>query len=387
MLILFPDHTAAISGSGELIHAFAECNGMIAKSYSLTDLQLAVRNDDRAWMEALRGGEDVALFFVPTTVKIHGAMLAFCGPAVKAFATASTGTDHVDLELLMQRSIPFIYAPGENSTAVVEYVLSALPLLFETERLLQGDLSLGIVGYGRIGGLLGRVAHRLGFRVRAFDPFVLMSGEVERRATLASDVVSFHLPLTEDGPHPTAGMIDEGWIAASRPGTVWMNTGRGPIFPRNRPEILEESLGRFRTVYDVFPEEPARPMWIEQCTFATPHVAGYTWRGRFMGVFRVLSDYASAAGLKMPFQPGDFRPAVFDLSGPSFLSQESSSLKADPASFLHRRNHFPSKSSFRDDLETGLFRTDTSVEEGTPEFAILERYFRQLAELWEEMRL
>lgn len=387
MMILFPDHTAAIAGSGELIHAFAKHNGMVARGYALSELQAALKANDRAWLELQREKGDVALFFVPTTVRINADMLDFCGPSVRAFATASTGTDHVDLGLLMQRSVPFIYAPGENSTAVVEYVLSALPLLFDPGRLLGGELSLGIVGYGRVGGLLGRVAHRLGFRVRAFDPFVLMSGDDERKATLASQVVSFHLPLTSDGPHPTEAMIDESWIQASAPGTVWINTGRGPVFPRSRPEILEASLERFRTVYDVFPEEPARASWIERSAFATPHVAGYTWRGRFMGVFRVLSDYASAAGLSMPFQPSDFRPAVFEISGPSFLARESAALKENPASFSHRRNNFPSKSSFRDDLEVGVFRTDTQAEEGSAEFGALEQYYHRLADLWNEMRL
>ncbi|EHQ05921.1 NAD(P)-dependent oxidoreductase [Leptonema illini] len=380
--ILYPDHTAAIAGVPELMQDFAAANGLEASRYELSDLQKLLASEGTASSEfaAWLQESPIALLSVPTTVRIDERLLRLT--EAEAFATASTGTDHVDFSSLEREGLPYFSAPGENALSVVEYVLAALPLLFDPDRLCkaEGDFSLGIVGYGRIGGALGAVAHRLGWTVRAYDPPLFHSTEDDLHSVLQSDVITFHVPLTKEGRHATRGMITDTFLDQANPSSVWINAARGPVIT---PETLLRLCSEFRTVIDVFPSEPARPEWLEKATLVSPHVAGYSWKARFAGVFRVLQSFAVARSLRMPFRIEDYRPERFALSGLDFLEAESQSLKSDPDSFSERRNRYPTRSSIRDEMELGRLEGLSGLNAGSPH----GRYFGRIFEAWNELHL
>ena len=95
------------------------------------------------------------------------------------------------------------------------------------------NMTLGIVGLGRIGKRMAHISRNVFKRVVAYDPY-LIDGDfpayVERASSLTdlarqSDVVSVHTPLTAE----TRGMLDARFFGALTPGAHFVNTARGAI--------------------------------------------------------------------------------------------------------------------------------------------------------------
>lgn len=284
-----------------------------------------------------------ALLVVPTNIRIDAELLERADHRVGAFASVSTGTDHVDRIALEEVGIPFFHAPGVNSASVVEYIMAALPLFFSAERLLAGEVSFGIIGFGRIGTLLGRALEALEFRYLYHDPFVHIDAHrASLREVLAADVVTFHVPLTFDGPHPTFEMVTGEYLSGLKDDAVVINTSRGKIFPAREYQVL---CGGRQTLMDVFPVEPPDERMLAVATFVTPHIAGYNYSARVGGTREVARKYALFRGLGeesvAALPEVDYDHYVVD-----FLERESRSLKENPESFRHRRVHYPYRGDF-----------------------------------------
>jgi len=91
----------------------------------------------------------------------------------------------------------------------------------------------------------------------------------------AADVVSLHMPLTDD----TRGFVDAGRLAAMKPGSVLVNTSRGGLVDERALVAALES-GHLRAAgLDVFAQEPTdpdNPLLRLENTVVTPHVGGRT---------------------------------------------------------------------------------------------------------------
>jgi D-3-phosphoglycerate dehydrogenase len=145
------------------------------------------------------------------------------------------------------------------------------------------ELTLGIVGLGRIGKRMAHIARNVFKRLVAYDPY-LIDGDfpayVERAHSLTelagqADVVSVHTPLTAE----TRGMIDARFFAAQKSGACLVNTARGAIV--NIPDLLQAlAAGRVGTAgLDVLPEEPVArdsPLLTHPRVILTPHAAFYS---------------------------------------------------------------------------------------------------------------
>lgn len=145
------------------------------------------------------------------------------------------------------------------------------------------ELTLGIVGLGRIGKRMAHVSRNVFRRVVAHDP-LLIDGDfpayVERAATLAdlaavADVVSLHVPLDAT----TRGMINRDFFAAARRGLTLVNTARGAVV--ELPDLLAAlDAGILRGVaLDVLPTEPVPrdlPLLADPRAILTPHAAFYS---------------------------------------------------------------------------------------------------------------
>jgi D-3-phosphoglycerate dehydrogenase len=145
------------------------------------------------------------------------------------------------------------------------------------------ELTLGIVGLGRIGKRMAHVSRNVFKRVVAYDP-LLIDGDfpayVERARSLgelaaAADVASLHTPLDAT----TRGMIDREFFAAARRGLTLVNTARGAIV--ELPDLLGAlDAGILRGVaLDVLPTEPVprdSPLLTDPRVILTPHAAFYS---------------------------------------------------------------------------------------------------------------
>jgi len=145
------------------------------------------------------------------------------------------------------------------------------------------EMTLGIVGFGRIGKRMAYVSRNVFKRVAAFDPH-LIDGDfppyVERVAELgalfeASEVVSIHAPLNAE----TRGVIDAGVLRRIRSGSYLVNTARGAIVRVD--DLLAALDGGILAGagLDVLPAEPIAagdPLLGHPKVILTPHAAFFS---------------------------------------------------------------------------------------------------------------
>ncbi|HZI83497.1 MAG TPA: C-terminal binding protein [Casimicrobiaceae bacterium] len=145
------------------------------------------------------------------------------------------------------------------------------------------DMTLGIVGLGRIGKRMAHVSRNVFKRIVAFDPY-LIDGDfpayVERASELPglfgeSELVSIHAPLTEE----TRGMVDAKVLSKMRRGSYLVNTARGSIVEiRDLLAALDSGILAGAGL-DVLPVEPipaGDPLLGHPKVILTPHAAYFS---------------------------------------------------------------------------------------------------------------
>jgi len=144
------------------------------------------------------------------------------------------------------------------------------------------DMTLGIVGLGRIGKRMAHVGRNVFRRVVACDPYIIdgdFPAYVER-ATLTdafaqSDVVSLHVPLTDE----TRGMIDSAVLGVMKPGSFLVNTARGAVVDVDAALSAVERGTLAGMALDVLPFEPVpagSKLLGHPRVILTPHAAFYS---------------------------------------------------------------------------------------------------------------
>jgi (S)-sulfolactate dehydrogenase len=245
---------------------------------------------------------DCRALVVRNRTQVRGALLE-AAPKLKVVGRLGVGLDNIDLAACEARGVAVRPANGANDLSVAEYVITAALMLlrrawFATDQVIAGawprmamvgrELAgkrLGLVGYGAIARATADRARPLGMSVAGYDP--LLSADhpawagAERlglRDLLAtSDVVSLHVPLTDD----TRRMIDAAALAAMKPGAILINAARGGVIDE---AALAAALRAGRlggAALDVFETEPLDAA--AGAIFAgspnlilTPHIAGVT---------------------------------------------------------------------------------------------------------------
>lgn len=178
---------------------------------------------------------------------------------LKGIATMSVGVDHIDLAETRRRQITVANVPAYGPNTVAEHTMALLLALsrniipsiertregiYEYTNLSGWDLmgkTLGIIGTGKIGAHIARIASGFGMRVIAYDPHpnqeLIDKYHVEYMALPqlfhASDVVTIHVPLTDQNKH----MIDREQFGQMKKGVVFLNTARGGLV--NAEALLE----------------------------------------------------------------------------------------------------------------------------------------------------
>ena len=227
-------------------------------------------------------------------------------PSLRFIQSISTGVDNFDQPALRKAGIRLASAAGANASAVAEHGIALMlalsrhlhlardrqakrqwrgmisdPLAREQE---IGGKTLLVVGLGRIGAGLARLAGAFGMRVIAIKRDV--SAKIEgvaalhppaelHRALAQADFVALTCPLTPQ----TANLIDAAALAAMKPGATLLNLARGKVVDE---AALIDALqaGRLAAAgLDCFHDEPlppASPLWGFENVLITPHSAGET---------------------------------------------------------------------------------------------------------------
>ncbi|WGR63182.1 hydroxyacid dehydrogenase (plasmid) [Paracoccus ferrooxidans] len=220
---------------------------------------------------------------------------------LKVVSRHGVGYDAVDLAALNERGIALTIVGDVNSISVAEHAM--MQLLAGAKRVLLADRAvrepgqwgwrnrleqqeisgknLLIIGYGRTGQRLARMAAGFEMNVRAFDPYLSRKGWPEGPVAEVTDLdeglawadcISIHVPKADK---PVLGARE---IALMKPGVVLANTARGGVVDE---AALAEALASGQVGaagVDVFDEEPpsGSPLFDQPTAVLSPHIAGLT---------------------------------------------------------------------------------------------------------------
>ncbi|MCW0503878.1 4-phosphoerythronate dehydrogenase [Aeromonas piscicola] len=245
--------------------------------------------------------QDADVLLVRSVTRVDAELLA-TSPRLGFVGTATIGTDHVDKALLAERGIPFFSAPGCNKYSVGDYVLSALLVLAERHELNLSEMSLAVIGAGNTGECVAGKAEALGMRVLRCDPprarAAAQAGAfVDYQSALGADIVSFHVPITHEGPDATFHLLDEQVIAARPAGQILVNASRGEVWDNRALLARQQGLEPLRLVMDVWEGEP-EPLraLVPHTEIATPHIAGYSLEGKARGTWMLYQALCQQLG-------------------------------------------------------------------------------------------
>lgn len=244
--------------------------------------------------------QDADVLLVRSVTSVNAALLAQAHQ-LKFIGTATIGTDHVDQSYVAERGIPFFSAPGCNKISVGEFVISALLILAERRQITLAGLSLGIIGAGNTGTAVAERAAALGMQVRLHDPFKQMAGDPREfcsyETALACDVISFHVPMTKSGPHPTFHMLDAARINALSSSQLIVNASRGAVWDNQAMLARQQSADPLTLIMDVWEHEPdvLLPL-VPHTQLATPHIAGYSLEGKYRGTYMLYQAFCQVFG-------------------------------------------------------------------------------------------
>lgn len=213
------------------------------------------------------------------------------------------GTNQVDLAAANRQGVPVFNAPFSNTRSVAEMVIAEMIFLARqlgdrSREVHQGvwkkvasschevrGKTVGIVGYGHIGGQVGVLAESLGMRVVFYDVVPKLAiGNVKRAQTLnellaVSDFVTLHVPALPS----TENLIGRDQLHAMKKGAYLINASRGTVVD---VAALAEGIKSGHVggaAVDVFPEEPAgnEQKFVSVLqglpnVILTPHIGGST---------------------------------------------------------------------------------------------------------------
>jgi len=229
---------------------------------------------------------------------------------VRAVATATIGTDHIDQDYIAQANaardcpIQVISAPGSNAASVADYVLRAiLELTVEDARPLSA-MTLGVIGCGNCGSRVIKRAAGLGMNIVQYDP-----PRAERESEFATaafdkvleaDFVTCHVPLTRIGQSawPTWHMIDADVLARMHDDAWLINASRGGVVDSDALVAAMQSGAIAGAVLDVFEGEPEPAAeLIALPRLVTPHIAGYAIEAKRRGAVMIYEAICDVFGI------------------------------------------------------------------------------------------
>ena len=284
------------------------------------DVSVEPDHDYESLVEAAQGCEGLV---VRSKVNIDSAFIDRV-PSLRCIGRVGAGMETIDVDYAEAHGVRCLNSPEGNRDAVGEHAVGLLLSLLnniaradaevrqglwrrEANRGYElGPLTVGIIGYGNMGQAFARRLSGFGCRVIYYDKYrpidtVEAIDTIERvsleRLQAEADVVSFHVPLTEETRH----YLDADFISAMRKPFYLLNTSRGAVVDT---AALVEGLdgGKVRGAAldvleyenmnaDSLGEVPESVRYLQRSprTVLTPHVAGWTEESKYK-LAAVLAD-------------------------------------------------------------------------------------------------
>ena len=257
-----------------------------------------VAPDDEEEMLRRIGDADIAV----TNKGVVSKKVIDACPNLKLIAVQATGYNVIDIAYAKEKGIPVCNVPVYGTRSVSQFAIALLLEIcmhvgdhaeavqagrwaacadfcfWDTPLIELAGMTMGIIGFGRIGRQVGRIARAMGMRVLAYSRTETEEGRaiaeyVPLDTLLAeADVISLHCPLFPE----TAGIINRESIAKMKDGAILINNSRGGL-------IVEQDLadalncGKLCAAgLDVASEEPIRadnPLLHAKNCIVTPHIS------------------------------------------------------------------------------------------------------------------
>jgi (S)-sulfolactate dehydrogenase len=254
--------------------------------------------------ELLSQVADIRAIIVRNATQVNEQLLE-AAPNLQVVARMGVGLDNIDLDACKARNIDVFPAIGANALSVAEYVIATAmillrgPAYFATPDVAAGvwdrpkfgsgvelaGRTMGVIGFGSIGQVVGAKAAAMGMDVIAYDammPDDAPAWENARRMDLDSlvataDVISLHCPLLPQ----TRNLIDEVQFGSMKKGAILINSARGGIVNEAACAAALRSGDLGGAALDTLDTEPINA---EACELfqgvpnliLTPHIAGVT---------------------------------------------------------------------------------------------------------------
>lgn len=225
------------------------------------------------------------------------AQLIEAGTKLRVIARAGVGIDTIDVAAAHRRGIVVMNAPDATTISVAELAIAGMLNLarhvaaadrsmkageWEKKKFGGTELAgktLGIVGLGRIGRTVARLAAAFGMHVIAHDPGVAVTTAGPPLVALddlcaGADYITLHVPVTA----ASRRMFDAARLARCRPGVRIVNTARGELIDEAALLAALDSGHIAGAALDVFAPEPPVDTRLSRhpAVVATPHLAAST---------------------------------------------------------------------------------------------------------------
>lgn len=278
-----------------------------------------------------------ALFTNPNKSKVFiGKQIMDSARRLLCICTASTGTNHIELDYAKSHGIAVlalteeretinkISSTAEHAFALTLAALRKVPQGFQSVR--QGSwnyepfigrqfdyLTVGVIGYGRLGRYYSRYCSCLGAKVTVYDPYKTVGDDrisqvkdLDELITTA-DIISLHVHVTEE----TLGLINEALLAKMKSSVLIVNTSRGDVVNESNLVDFLEKNPEAGYATDVLAREITNKEDSAVLEYAmksdqvliTPHIGGMTVEGQYIAYNRAVSllrEYFSNMGAEQP---------------------------------------------------------------------------------------
>lgn len=207
---------------------------------------------------------------------------------LKYIGETATGYNNIDIEAAADLGIAVANVPAYSTDAVAQHAIALMLELANNVGLhsagvhegewtnseyfcywkkpvtLLAGKSLGIIGYGAIGSRVAEIGAALGMEINIYSR--------DEKATVSSDIISLHCPLTEENTR----MINEDFIDRMKPGAFLINTARGALIDEHAMAAALRSGKLGGAALDVLTDEPPAEdnplIGLDNCII-TPHIA------------------------------------------------------------------------------------------------------------------
>ena len=246
---------------------------------------------------------------IPITKKVIDAV------NIKYIGILATGYDFVDIDAAREKGITVTNVPGYGTYSVAQMAFAHILEICQnvaahTASIKKGEWTkkvwsyykyplielygktIGIIGYGKIGQEVSKIALSFGMKVLAFDLNKKISHENNEVIFVEldelykkSDIIRLHCPLFESNRH----MVNKDSIAKMKDGVIIINTSRGGLIS---DEDLADALNSGKVyaagidVFSIEPVERNNPLINAKNAFLTPHV-GWAPREARIRLFKI----------------------------------------------------------------------------------------------------